>query len=81
MSLINESFIAPNEISEEIVSKYFRYDSGAKEFKEIVGMKRFSVSTDAISLVINHELVNKVQKIDTGVTPECNMPVAKFNIS
>jgi hypothetical protein len=70
---------APNEITEDIVGKYFRYDSGAKEFKEIVGMKRFNVSTDAVSLLPKQE-TSKVHKYESGGIPEVNMPMPKFNV-
>lgn len=39
----------PAEMPDSKVDKYYRYDSGAKEFKEVVGMKTFHVSTDAVS--------------------------------
>jgi hypothetical protein len=33
-----------------MVEKFFRYDSGNKVFKELTGIKTFSLTTDAICL-------------------------------
>ena len=33
-----------------MVEKFFRYDSGAKTFKELAGTKAFSLTTDAVVL-------------------------------
>ena len=49
-SLIYNMAKIPSEIPELKVDKYYRYNSGAKEFQEVVGMKAFHVSTDAVSL-------------------------------
>lgn len=61
----------PLEIKDENVSKFFRYNSGAKEFKEIVGMKRFGVSADAISLNTVLEIPSKFPK--SSLDPTYNM--------
>lgn len=70
----------PLEITEDMVDKYYRYDSGAKEFKEIVGMKRFNNSTDAVSLVPGYD-IPKTNRPDANVVPDYSMPMPKFNIS
>ena len=51
---------APNEIHAGIVEKYYRYDSGAKEFKQINGNKSISQVVDAVSLPSNY--FHKVSK-------------------
>jgi hypothetical protein len=33
-----------------MIEKFFRYESGAKSFKELVGIKGFTLTTDAIQL-------------------------------
>ena len=38
-----------------MVNKYFKYDSVAQNFKEIVGTKQFHSMTDAIMLKANYE--------------------------
>jgi hypothetical protein len=37
-------------LTEDLISGYFRYDSGAKEFKLIEGNKTFSIAVDAVTL-------------------------------
>lgn len=41
---------APATIDANMVENYFRYNSGAKEFKPIQGNKSFSRAVDAVSL-------------------------------
>ena len=33
-----------------MLDKFFRYESGAKNFKELVGSKGFTLTTDAVQL-------------------------------
>jgi len=41
---------APEILEDKMVEKFFRYDSGNKVFKDLVGIKTFSLTTDAVSL-------------------------------
>lgn len=45
----------PNMVTPNMVNKYFKYDSVAQNFKEIVGTKQFHSMTDAIMLKANYE--------------------------
>lgn len=40
----------PELLDDKMVEKFFRYDSGNKVFKELTGIKSFSITTDAIAL-------------------------------
>jgi len=40
----------PKAIDETMIQDFYRYDSGAKEFKIIPGMKTIHHSTDAVTL-------------------------------
>ncbi|XP_052763683.1 calmodulin-regulated spectrin-associated protein 1-like isoform X3 [Mya arenaria] len=42
--------VGPRFIQHDMVEKYFKYNSGAKSFSEVVSTKHISVSIDAISL-------------------------------
>jgi len=42
---------APKVIAEEMIKEYYKYDSGAKEFKLIKGMKTLHLQTDAVTLL------------------------------
>jgi len=42
--------VCPEIIDERMVEKFFRYDSGNKVFKELAGIKGFSLTTDAVVL-------------------------------
>lgn len=33
-----------------MIEKFFRYESGAKAFKELTGIKGFTLTTDAVTL-------------------------------
>lgn len=48
----------PEILDELMVEKFFRYDSGNKVFKELTGIKTFSLTTDAVSL--NQTYVKKI---------------------
>lgn len=41
---------APSVLEEDMVQNFFRYDSGAKEFKKLQGNRCFSLAVDAVSL-------------------------------
>lgn len=53
-----EKIYGPNSVPEcledKMVEKFFRYDSGNKVFKELPGIKSFSLTTDAVSLLKNY---------------------------
>ena len=38
----------PEILEDKMIEKFFRYESGAKSFKELVGIKGFTLTTDAI---------------------------------
>jgi hypothetical protein len=38
-----------------MVGQYFRFDSGFKEFKEIIGINKFELNIDAITLKPKYE--------------------------
>ena len=40
----------PEILEDKMIEKFFRYESGAKSFKELVGIKGFTLTTDAIQL-------------------------------
>ncbi len=41
---------SPQTLEQGMVNEFYRYDSGAKEFKRIPGNKNFSIAVDAISI-------------------------------
>lgn len=40
----------PDVLEDKMIDKFFRYESGAKQFKEIPGIKSFTLTTDAVNL-------------------------------
>jgi hypothetical protein len=38
----------PDVLEDRMIEKFFRYESGAKAFKELQGIKGFTLTTDAI---------------------------------
>ena len=42
---------APQEITSEQVSTFYRFDSGCREFKKVDGCKSFSLAIHAIDLI------------------------------
>ena len=41
---------SPPTLEQGMVNEFYRYDSGAKEFRHIPGNKNFSIAVDAVSL-------------------------------
>ena len=41
----------PKILTEDMIKEIFKYDSGAKEFKVIKGMKTLHLQTDAVTLL------------------------------
>jgi hypothetical protein len=40
----------PDVLEDKMIEKFFRYESGTKSFKELSGIKTFTLTTDAITL-------------------------------
>lgn len=40
----------PDTLEDRMIEKFFRYESGAKAFKELTGIKGFTLTTDAVTL-------------------------------
>ncbi|CAI2380791.1 unnamed protein product [Moneuplotes crassus] len=68
----------PTEILEDYVNKYYKYDSGAKEFKEVVGMKRFNVSTDAVSL--HPAMLKRLQSAHTVEIKDTSPTMTEYTV-
>ena len=45
-----------------MIEKFFRYDSGNKVFKELPGIKGFTLTTDAVALQKKY-----TQKVNTNI--------------
>lgn len=50
LRLVHGGKDAPGVIEREMVYDFYKYDSGAKEFRRIPGNKSFSIAVDAVSL-------------------------------
>jgi hypothetical protein len=55
MTKIHSIYKTPDTITSKMVNEYFRFDPVNQEFQEIVGMKSFHDSTDAVTLKTNYE--------------------------
>jgi calmodulin-regulated spectrin-associated protein len=40
----------PDVLEDKMIEKFFRYESGSKAFKELTGIKSFTLTTDAITI-------------------------------
>lgn len=48
----------PDVLEDKMIEKFFRYESGNKAFKELTGIKSFTLTTDAVS--INKQFVTAI---------------------
>ena len=54
---------APMNLKSDMVEKFFKYNSGAKEFKSQDGQRSFTTTTDAVSLKKEYQQSQKKQNI------------------